>query len=220
MGVYAATHVVPVGGLDARATPDPTAAVATRLDPGLDVQVLEYRNDWARVACSNGWETWVDGRRLVTPAVAPAPVPVAATGTNGGLAVAGIGVLSLIGAAAAIGGSFLDWWSEGPISISAWDIPVKFLLSGDAGDGVKAGPFLLVVALVAIPLLTRRPLPPIAIMALGAVPIIVAGMALIRGMREEPSLDPRIGMLLTLAGGVLVELDGLGIGAGVGRAGR
>ena len=35
------------------------------LDPFLPVQVLEWREGWARIACSNGWEAWVDGRTLV-----------------------------------------------------------------------------------------------------------------------------------------------------------
>ena len=204
---FVANSTVPARGLDARATPDPTAPVAARLDPGLPVAVTQRQGDWARIVCSNGWEAWVDGRLLVAPS---APGPAAA---RPGLAVAGIGLMALLGGSAVIVGSFLDWWGEGPFAVTAWDIPMKFLISGDVGDGIKAGPFLLVVALLAIPLLTRRPLPPMAVLAIGAVPIIVAGVALIRGLREDPSLDPRIGMMLTLAGGVLILLDGLGIGA-------
>jgi hypothetical protein len=221
---YLVTHYVPSSGLDARATPDPAAPVVARLDPNLDVQVLDHRGAWAHVACSNGWEAWVDARRLVdaSPAqdavpLAPEPVPVEAPGSGGGLAVVGIGLLSLLGGAAVIIGSFLDWWSVGPASLSAWDIPMKFVLNGDVGNGIKAGPFLLVVVVLAVPMLSRKPLPSIVVMAIGAVPVIIAGMTLIRGVRENPSLDPRIGMILTLVGGGLVILDGLGVGARVTR---
>ena len=35
-----------------------------RLDPGLEVQVLEQQGDWAKILCSNGWSAWVDARQL------------------------------------------------------------------------------------------------------------------------------------------------------------
>ena len=124
-----------------------------------------------------------------------------------GLAVAGIGLLSLIGAAAVLVGGFLDWWNVAGVSVTAWDLPMKFLLTGDVGDSIKAGPFLFVVVLVALPLLTRRPVPGGAAAIAGVVPFLIAATALIRGVREDPSIDPRIGLLLTLAGGVLVMLD-------------
>ena len=46
------------------------------LDPHLPVQVLEWREGWALVACSNGWEAWVDGRTLVRIEAPPEPEPV------------------------------------------------------------------------------------------------------------------------------------------------
>ena len=76
---YRQTHVVPTEGLPAWAGPDGSAAPAATLDPGLDVMLLEQRADWAHVRCSNGWEAWVDARRLVAsapgPATAPTPAP-------------------------------------------------------------------------------------------------------------------------------------------------
>lgn len=204
---FVANATVPSRGLDARSTPDPSAPLAARLDPGLPVAVTERRGDWARIVCANGWEAWVDGRLLLAPA-APGTA-----GTRSGLAVAGIGLLSLSGAVAVVVGGFLDWWNVAGLSATAWDIPMKFLLTGDIGDGVKAGPFLLVVVVVALPLVTHRPAPSAALLAIGLVPVLIAAAALIRGVREDPSLDPRIGLLLTLAGGVLVMLEGLGIGA-------
>jgi hypothetical protein len=70
---YTQTHVVPIEGLPAWAGPDGSTPPAANLDPGLDVMVLERRADWALVRCSNGWEAWVDGRRLVESAPGPAP---------------------------------------------------------------------------------------------------------------------------------------------------
>lgn len=61
---WSPTHTVPVGGMPAWASPDPAAAPVATLDPGLPVQVAETAGAWARVVCSNGWEAWVDARRL------------------------------------------------------------------------------------------------------------------------------------------------------------
>jgi hypothetical protein len=63
--LFAPTHVIPTGGLAARAASDPAEPVVATLDPGLAVRLLERRDDgWAHVTCSNGWSAWVDGRRL------------------------------------------------------------------------------------------------------------------------------------------------------------
>jgi hypothetical protein len=75
MAEYRQTHVVPTEGLPAWPGPDGSAAPAANLDPGLDVMLIESRGDWAYVRCSNGWEAWVDGRRLVVSAPSPSTVP-------------------------------------------------------------------------------------------------------------------------------------------------
>jgi hypothetical protein len=41
------------------------------------VMLVERRGEWAYIRCSNGWEAWVDGRRLVESAPASAPTPAA-----------------------------------------------------------------------------------------------------------------------------------------------
>jgi hypothetical protein len=71
MAEYTQTHVVPAEGLPAWAGPDGSGPPAANLDPGLDLMVLESRGEWAHIRCSNGWEAWVDGRRLVASAPAP-----------------------------------------------------------------------------------------------------------------------------------------------------
>lgn len=59
------THRVPAGGSAAWPTPDGAQAPAATLAAGLEVLVLSRLDSgWARVRCSNGYEAWVDGRRL------------------------------------------------------------------------------------------------------------------------------------------------------------
>src|SRR3981081_1715524 len=70
---YSQPSGVPTEGLRAWAGPDGSAAPAANLDPGLDVMLIEFRADWAHVRCSNGWEAWGEGRRLVVLGPAPAP---------------------------------------------------------------------------------------------------------------------------------------------------
>jgi hypothetical protein len=81
MAEYLQTHAVPSEGLPAWTGPDGSGPPAANLDPGLDVMVLESRGQWAHIRCSNGWEAWVDGRRLTvsqpSPAGVPAPPPQA-----------------------------------------------------------------------------------------------------------------------------------------------
>lgn len=60
------THLVPASGLPAYSEPDDAADVpADKLDPGLEVAVIEESGHWAHVRCSNGWSAWVDGPQLV-----------------------------------------------------------------------------------------------------------------------------------------------------------
>ena len=63
---FRATHYVPDDGLTAWESPDASSAPAAMLDPALDVMVIEWLdNGWAKVRCSNNWDAWVDGRRLL-----------------------------------------------------------------------------------------------------------------------------------------------------------
>ncbi|MEV4239532.1 MULTISPECIES: SH3 domain-containing protein [unclassified Nocardia] len=58
------THLVPDGGLDAWAAPDPSLGPLTSIDPGVELQILGRAGDWAHIACNNGWTAWVDGRAI------------------------------------------------------------------------------------------------------------------------------------------------------------
>jgi hypothetical protein len=61
---FTATHVVPATGLATYAGAEEGGGENGRLDPGLEVQVLEQHGDWAKILCSNGWSAWVDSRGL------------------------------------------------------------------------------------------------------------------------------------------------------------
>ncbi|WP_062990197.1 SH3 domain-containing protein [Nocardia anaemiae] len=58
------THLVPEGGLDAWAAPDPSLDPISSIDPGVELQILGRAGDWAQIACNNGWTAWVDGRAI------------------------------------------------------------------------------------------------------------------------------------------------------------
>jgi hypothetical protein len=74
------THHVPADAMPAYQEPVPGTPVAM-LDPDLPVMLLERRGDWAHVRAVNGWEGWVDARRLLSTAPAASggqlpPMPV------------------------------------------------------------------------------------------------------------------------------------------------
>ena len=164
-----------------------------------------------RVRCSNDWECWVDGRQL-TAAVPPAggvasdlPNSVSSLFAK---SVLGVRLVSIVGAGLVFIGSFLPWWSVSSLSVDAWNIPIKYLIAGSQGDGIGSGLFLLVSILVLLPLLTRRPLPTWAVVAIAVVSIVVPVLALIRGLGH--SVSPGIGLFVTLIGGVLILVQAPG----------
>jgi hypothetical protein len=198
-------RTIPRGGVPAWSVPDPAVPPVARLDAGLRVQVLEQRQEgWARVQCGNGWAAWVDGRSLQTDTSEAAKRnPVV-----GLLLPAKTGPVSLIGAAAAILGGFLPWFSAGGVDVSAWDISIVALIRGSGtSDGLKAGAVLLVVALIALPLLTHRPLPGVAILALAGVANNIALLAWLENRRGEFHADIGFGLILTFVGGSAIFVD-------------
>jgi hypothetical protein len=73
---YRVTHIVASTGVRTWPAPDPSLPEGPPLAPAFDVQVLEWNGIWAKIACSNGWEAWVDGSLLVpVPPAVTAPVP-------------------------------------------------------------------------------------------------------------------------------------------------
>ena len=76
-GGFLATHVAPPDGLQAWDQPDGARPVVANVQPGIRMQLVEQRGAWGRVLFSNGWQGWVDARRLVAvpPRPQPAPAP-------------------------------------------------------------------------------------------------------------------------------------------------
>jgi hypothetical protein len=195
--------------------------VVARLDPFLPVRVVERAGDWARVVCSNAWEAWIDGRRLLSLDDGAAQVRQAvatmsqagqgrATGAARGPRPLWIGPLALLGAAIAIGGTFLPWFTLGDFSAKAWDFSAQALYFGkDTTDGLKAGVPVLIAALVVWPLVLRHSMPGVIRLAVAAIVIAAAGAAFLQGHRTDPSLTPGIGLYATLAGGLLIGADHL-----------
>lgn len=86
MTAFTPQHLIAASGAVTWAEPDPAKSGDGRLDGGLPVQTLAQTTGWARVRCSNGFETWLDARELVpipeTSSGAPATHRVAAGGAG------------------------------------------------------------------------------------------------------------------------------------------
>jgi SH3-like domain-containing protein len=202
---FVSTHRVGPSPLDARDRPDQHHEVAGRLDPGLPVVEVESWGDWVHVRCSNGWEAWVDGRELVPfTNTTDTTADTAAVGASTSTApVAPLDrYLPLAGAALALVGSMLPWFSAAGVSISAWDLPFVGLFTHEASDvDLDTGPVLLLLVIAGLPLLTRRPLPPWSVGALGGLAVLCAVLAL---LLPDPKPDFGIGLFLTLLGGAVM----------------
>jgi hypothetical protein len=206
--VDSSARTVPPGGAPAWSVPDPTAAPVARLDPGLRVQLLEQRPEgWAYVRCSNGWSAWVDGRTLLADAGASRqtgrPNPPASL-----VGPVTPGPVSLVGAAVAVIGSFLPWFSFGAFHATAWDISIVALLRGyGTNSGLKAGAVILLVALAALPLATRRPLSGPAVLAVAGLADGIALLAWLQNRWGDLHAELGIGLLMTFAGGSAIIVD-------------
>jgi hypothetical protein len=62
-GPFTPTHVTSQGTRTWPA-PDTTQPEGPALPGGIPVQLLERRNEWAHVRCSNDWTAWIDARAL------------------------------------------------------------------------------------------------------------------------------------------------------------
>jgi hypothetical protein len=115
-------------------------------------------------------------------------------------------LLSLVGAALAVVGSFLPWYSAGPVDVTAWDLRVVSLVTHEASDtSIDAGPILLIVILAALPLLTKRLLPGWASLGLAAVPLVLGVLGILLYLDlPEPRPDLGVGLILTVIGGAVM----------------
>jgi hypothetical protein len=71
-GGWAPTHVTPADGLHAYAEPDPGAALAGWVEPGVELTAGEQRGEWVLVRRADGWSGWADARLLQS---GPEPTP-------------------------------------------------------------------------------------------------------------------------------------------------
>lgn len=192
---FTPSHQTPAGGIPAWDRPDATLPPTLTLASAVPLEVLHWQADgWWQVRAATGWTGWIDGRLLT----AVPPTAAAATRAN---------PLALIGGAVVLLGSFLPWFTYQGHSASAWKTPLLFLLAGTGhADEAKVGPVLIVMVLVALPLVSGRRLPTWAGWGLAGIASAVGGMALAHGVfgTDPPSIG--VGVVATLAGGLLLSM--------------
>jgi hypothetical protein len=200
---WSPTHAAPEGGMSAWSQPDATLSAAIRLADGVPLRVVETAGDWARVEYSNGWTGWVDKRLLVSVSPDAAARPGPARGT---------GIIGPLGAAAALAGSFLPWFSSGDASLSGWDLPIESLITHQQSFGVATGLLLLPVLIVLLPFATRRPLPIWASVVIASVPLSVGALVLKLWLRMNPRPALGIGVVLVVAGAIAIATGAVLVG--------
>lgn len=220
--VFAATHTAPAGGLATYMGPDPAAVPNSRLDPYLEVQVLERLGVWARIACSNGWSAWVDGRNLVAvgagqPPLPPAPM-AAAQATSGQLTPAR--TLTAAGGLAVAVSALLPWFSmAGLPGVGPFKIPIQALWSSTTSATAANGPGLLSVG-VALLLIAAAGIAAAFVPTSNWVRTGAGAAALVMPSAWTKQLLTVARQLNQLGGGTRVSVIGLvGIGVYVSLAG-
>jgi hypothetical protein len=227
---------VPTGGLPAWSRSDATEQPVARLDPGLEVHVVERWGDWANIRCSNGWTAWVDGRRLeaidsvepvlvATSARAAGPTTRPVSGSVGKLGwsrsvvVGGRTIeigLPAIGAVLALVGSMLDWFSTTGLSASSFDVKLNFLVSPKSDPSGPDIGLVLLAAIVGVAVLVVVGTRERERRWIGGAVAAVAGVFVVQLQRwlsqfpedQRPGLFDTIGLgvWLTLVGGALMVL--------------
>lgn len=225
---FAPTHRVPDAGVNAWAQPIASPAPEAALDPGLEVVVAERRGDWARIICSNGWSAWTDARVLIpitpqgpgpvweppqavvepesaapfdaTPDLAAIPMP-----RDTRRAPVSTRVLAIAGAALAVAGSFMPWVSLDSASVNAWSLPLLTLYSQHAASGgIPTGALLAATAIVIPTAFAGETVSRVGVLAAAAIAINAGVAGLLLALRAQPRLTPGAGLVLALAGGVVV----------------
>ncbi len=135
------THVAPAGGLRTWEQPDPALPNGPAIAAALPIKVVRRYGAWAQVTCANGWTAWVDDRELASAT----PLP---TSGSGGFALPATrsGRLTLAVAGVLIVATFLPWFSVGPVSATAWKVPLAFLVDNGASGAPWLAWGLLVLA--------------------------------------------------------------------------
>jgi hypothetical protein len=224
MSTFEPTHRVPAPGIDSWPRPDPQAAPGPRIEEGHEVQVVDRLGDWAKVAFSNEWTAWVDGRLLVARAMATAPPSSASPAGSG----SGFDLQALMAdrpSAIAIGGallllvsSFLTWLRSS-LSASSFDVPLAFLFDyqTSSDSGAKVGWLLLVLAVgVVIVVVThqdRRIVRGVGIFTIAVGVLYMIQLQRLVGAVPGASFTDFVGLgviLAVLAGVIVTFADKLG----------
>ncbi|MDP1793353.1 MAG: hypothetical protein Q8K63_04365 [Acidimicrobiales bacterium] len=191
---FQSTHTVPDSGLPTWPAPDGTATPGPSLEGKSRVQLLEHQYDgWARVRCDNGWECWVDGRELIVEAK---------TGDR-------VSPLVLAGVAAVVVSAFLPWVNVAGGEMTAWEMPLKFLLGqeNDLGGPTLGVALLIFAAAALVPLVARVALPWFAVVSVAALVTEAAALTLlrVRALDIEPTVG--IGAVFAVVGAAFIALS-------------
>jgi hypothetical protein len=106
--------------------------------------------------------------------------------------------------------SFLPWFTAAGESVSAWDVALYYVVTGngDGRTGIRAGlPLVLAAGVAAVLVLARQPIRlPVAI-GIAAVGSYTAVFAVSRVLRPDPHPDLGVGVLVALAGAAIIAMD-------------
>ncbi|MEA2644986.1 MAG: hypothetical protein QOE92_69 [Chloroflexota bacterium] len=117
----------------------------------------------------------------------------------------GVGLYGILGMLLVVAGGFLPWITHGTQSINAWGLEALPILPWfRSAGGPPIGPFLLVVLVLLVPYVTRRPLPAVVRLLVAAIAFNLAGGVIVTILHAGAGASLGIGVLLTLAGSVLV----------------
>jgi hypothetical protein len=122
----------------------------------------------------------------------------------------GVGFYGLLGAVLVVVGGFLPWVSGSGTTLTAWNISLLSIAVGGDVGGPPIGLLLLAPLLVLLPYVIRRPLPLVVRLLLVGIATNTAGAILVTVLRHSPPMSMGIGLILTLAGAVLLALGEAG----------
>jgi hypothetical protein len=137
--------------------------------------------------------------------------PLAATTTQAAHARLPHGLPSPIAVAAGVlvlGGSLLPWLDLGGVSATAWRLSLLGVVLGrELSGGLPVGVLCVVVLVIGLPFVARRPLPAHTYFWLGAVCAIAAGIAAWRWYGTDPRLGVQTGLVLSGAGALALIIE-------------
>ena len=102
----------------------------------------------------------------------------------------------------------MPWFTAGPVSNSAWDAPLWYVLvNKTTNSGPKTGLALLVPLILLIPWLTRRRVHWMITTLMAAIATTLSVEAVARVIQVGHGTHVGIGVFVTFAGGALLALE-------------